>query len=122
MSRQDFKHGQVASGLAIGHVAFDIARFEQSTMSDVALQREVIGLFLAQLAQTRQRLKRGALSAKNRKFMSHNLRGAAAAIGALQIEELAKSWESVNFDPQVLNTMLEQAEAQFLAQSSAYIS
>ena len=91
-------------------------------MSDVALQREVIGLFLAQLAQMRQRLKRGALSAKNRKFMSHNLRGAAAAIGALQIEELAKSWESVNFDPQVLNTMLEQAEAQFLAQSRAFIS
>ncbi len=122
VSRQDFKHGQVASGLAIGHAAFDAVRFEQSTMSDVVLQREVIGLFLAQLAQTRQRLKRGALSAKNRKFMSHNLRGAAAAIGALQIEELAKSWETVNFDPPVLDALLQQAETAFLARCKAFIS
>jgi hypothetical protein len=91
-------------------------------MDDINLQREVIGLFRAQVAETKERIKMGAISPEDRKFLSHNLRGAAAAVGALQIEELAKTWENVSFDASVLEALLDQAEAAFVAESRAFHS
>ena len=122
MSRQDFKHAEVASAIGLGYAAFDRVRFVQATMNDAQLQREVLGLFISQLSETRQRLKASIFSSEDRKFMSHNLRGAASAVGALQIEELAKTWEAVSFDPIVLDALLEQAENAFLAESKPFTS
>ena len=122
MSRQDFKHVEVASAIGLGYEAFDRARFVQATMNDAQLQREVLGLFISQVSETRQRLKAGIFSSEDRRFMSHNLRGAASAVGALQIEELAKTWEAVSFDPMVLDALLEQAENAFLIESKPFTS
>ncbi len=121
MSRQDLQHGQVAAGLALEHIVFSRERLAYSTMNDAALQREVLGLFMAQLKETREQLKAKLISMQDRKFLSHNLRGAASAVGALQIEELAKSWESVNFDPLVLDALLEEAESSFRTETSVIL-
>ena len=117
VSRQDLKHGQVAAGIVLEHKVFDRERLGYSTMDDIELQREVLGLFATQLKETRDQLKTKDISAQDRKFMSHNLRGAASAVGALQIEELARSWENVNYDSAVLNALLEQAETAFLLET-----
>ena len=120
MSRQDFKHVLVAPGVVLSETVFDRVRFAHSTMDDVDLQREVIGLFRTQVAETKQRIKLGSISSEDRKFLSHNLRGAAAAVGALQIEELAKTWENVSFDAVVLEALLDQAETAFAQETSAF--
>ena len=122
VSRQDFKHVLVAPGVALSETVFDRVRFAQSTMDDIALQCEVIGLFRAQVAETKERIKLGSISSQDRKFLSHNLRGAAAAIGALQIEELAKTWENVSFDAAVLEALLDQAETAFIVETRAFHS
>ena len=122
MSRQDFKHVQVASDVVLSAMPFDHSRLAHSTMHDTELQREVVGLFMIQLKETRDRLEGAPLSSEDRKFLSHNLRGAASAIGALQIEELAKCWEKVGFDPKVLSALLQQAEIEFLELTSTYLS
>lgn len=122
VSRQDFKHVLVAPGVVLSETVFDRIRFAQSTMDDIDLQREVIGLFRAQVAETKDRIKLGSIAFEDRKFLSHNLRGAAAAVGALQIEELAKTWENVSFDAAVLEALLDQAEAAFVAETRAFHS
>ena len=119
MSRQDLKHGEVAAGIVLEQMVFDRDRLGYSTMNDRALQREVLGLFGDQLQETRDKLKTKIVSAQDRKFLSHNLRGAASAVGALQIEELARSWENVNYDPAVLSALLEQAETAFVHETKA---
>lgn len=119
VSRQDLKHGQVAVGIALEHIVFNREHLALSTMNDLELQREVVGLFLTQLRETRDSLKAKPMAAQDRKFMSHNLRGAASAVGALQIEELARIWESVNFDPVVIDALLEQAETAFSVETRA---
>jgi hypothetical protein len=120
VSRQDFKHVLVAPSVGLSETVFDRIRFAHSTMDDIDLQREVIGLFRVQVAETKERIKLGSISAEDRKFLSHNLRGAAAAVGALQIEELAKTWENVSFDAAVLEALLEQAEDAFIAESRVF--
>jgi HPt (histidine-containing phosphotransfer) domain-containing protein len=122
VSRQDFKHVLVAPRVVLSETVFDRVRFAHSTMDDVDLQREVIALFRAQVADTKERIKFGSISAEDRKFLSHNLRGAAAAVGAQQIEELAKTWENVSFDAAVLGALLEQAEAAFIAETRVFHS
>ena len=122
MSRQDFKHVQVAPNPGLEKPAFDRDRFVMSTMEDADLQREVIGLFVDQVDETCVRLDEGSISAEDRKFLGHNLRGAAAAVGALHIEELAKSWENVSYDLAVLRELLQQAKDAFLAKARPFIS
>jgi hypothetical protein len=122
LSRQDFKHVQVVPNLGLEQPAFDRDRFVMSTMDDAALQREVVGLFIVQVDETCVRLTEGTISAEDRKFLGHNLRGAAAAVGALHIEELAKSWESVSYDHAVLRELLQQAKTAFLAKARPFIS
>ncbi|MDE2446100.1 MAG: Hpt domain-containing protein [Alphaproteobacteria bacterium] len=121
VSRQDLKHGQVAAVAAFDHLAFNHSRLAHSTMDDMSLQREVLGLFLDQLAKTRAAFKEKPLTPQERKFLGHNLRGSAAAVGAEQIEELARSWEKVGFDAGVLDALFEQAEKAFRAEIRAFL-
>lgn len=122
MSRQNFKHAQVAPNVGLEQPVFDRDRFVMSTMDDADLQREVVGLFVDQVDETCARLREGSISAEDRKFLGHNLRGAAAAVGALHIEELAKSWENVSYDLAVLGKLLQQAKTAFLAKARPFIS
>lgn len=122
MSSQDFQHNEVALDAAARLVVFDRERFLTSTMNDYNLQREVLNLFLDQLAHIRAVINLKPQSSSERKFMAHTLRGAAAAVGASEIESLAKSWEAVNFDPVVLDALLEDARAAFVHEIRTFLS
>lgn len=61
------------------------------TMDDAALATEVLALFEAQL----KRLEILNWSKLDLAFEMHTLRGAAAAVGALQLQGLAQHWQDM---------------------------
>ena len=67
---------------------FDRSILMHHTMDDAALATEVLALFEAQL----QRLERLDWAKLDLPFEMHTLRGAAAAVGAVQLEVLAHHW------------------------------
>ncbi len=73
-------------------LVFDRLRFESNTMFDLALQCEILGLFHAQIEQIQSRLSQGVLSAEDNKFLGHTLCGAAASVGALELEDIGSNW------------------------------
>ena len=76
-------------------VIFDRAHLAQYTMDSPELEREIIGLFIAQLPSILDRLQNGDSSADWR-IATHTLKGSALAIGACKIGDLAKKLEPVN--------------------------
>jgi HPt (histidine-containing phosphotransfer) domain-containing protein len=72
---------------------FDRSHFESATMHDVVLQREILGLFFAQLEQVRERINLGPVSDDDARFLAHTLRGAASAVGASELEKIGMKWE-----------------------------
>jgi hypothetical protein len=73
--------------------SFDAKQFETATLEDTALQVEILGLFDEQLKAMQDKLVVGRLDPADCKFVGHTLRGSAAAVGALEIEALALSFE-----------------------------
>jgi hypothetical protein len=71
--------------------AFDRKVLTYQTMDDAALAEEILLLFLGQLA----RLERINWAALELAFEMHTLRGAAAVVGAGQIEALADGWQAL---------------------------
>jgi hypothetical protein len=94
-------------------LVFDRQRFEANTMYDGALQREILGLFLDQLQQIKVRLEEGPISAEDSRFLGHTLKGAAAAVGGLEFEDIGSNWEKLAIKEQDLQAMLMAAEASF---------
>jgi HPt (histidine-containing phosphotransfer) domain-containing protein len=83
------------SGEGFSAVAsLDRALLSENTMGEPALQREVLGLFGAQLRQVTDQLVH-VEDPRDWRFLSHTLRGAAAAVGAVEIRELATRWEKL---------------------------
>ncbi len=76
-------------------VIFDRAFLAQYTMDSPDLEREIIGLFLAQLPAILDRLRNGGSNADWR-IATHTLKGSALAVGACKIGELARKLEPVN--------------------------
>ena len=76
-------------------VVFDRAHLAQYTMDSPELEREIVGLFVAQLPGILDRLLNGNSGADWR-IATHTLKGSALAIGACKIGELAKQLEPVN--------------------------
>jgi HPt (histidine-containing phosphotransfer) domain-containing protein len=72
--------------------SFDREHFERQTFGDRSLQREIIGLFLAQVANSRNTLIEPMTTSAWR-YLTHTLKGAASAVGATQIAALASEWE-----------------------------
>jgi HPt (histidine-containing phosphotransfer) domain-containing protein len=72
---------------------FDVAFFEHCTMGDKQLMIELIGLFKSQIEKSENELMDISSDAKWR-FLAHTLKGAASAIGAIEIETLASAWEN----------------------------
>ena len=64
-------------------------------MDSPELEREIIGLFVAQLPDILDRLQNADSSADWR-IATHTLKGSALAIGACKIGDLAKKLEPVN--------------------------
>jgi HPt (histidine-containing phosphotransfer) domain-containing protein len=76
-------------------VVFDRAHLAQYTMESPELEREIVGLFVAQLPGILDRLLNGSSGADWR-IATHTLKGSALAIGACKIGDLAKQLEPVN--------------------------
>lgn len=76
-------------------VIFDRTHLAQYTMDSPELEREIIGLFVAQLPDILHRLQQADSSADWR-IATHTLKGSALAIGACKIGDLAKKLEPVN--------------------------
>lgn len=79
-------------------LALDLPHLNSSTFGDAQLRDEILRLFMAQLQQSRGRLL-DAVSAEDWRFVTHTLKGAAAAVGASQFHALAQSWEACGGPP-----------------------
>jgi HPt (histidine-containing phosphotransfer) domain-containing protein len=99
---------------------FDRDSFESSTMYDAGLQVEILSLFYAQLNAAKQKMSSGLLTQQENKFLGHTLRGAAAAVGALEIEHIAQCWEDGQSDLGVLAGKLDAAITLFRKETAFY--
>lgn len=96
---------------------FDREHLNQYTGGELALERELVTLFLGHFAPVRTQLEQ-AISAKDWKFAAHSLKGSARSIGAPQIANIAEQLEIMGFagtessKKQILDT-LDQAMAAF---------
>jgi HPt (histidine-containing phosphotransfer) domain-containing protein len=91
----------------------DRGHFEANTMYDVALQREILDIFLTQVNEMRLRLNSADVSPHDIKFLGHTLRGAAAAIGAVEFEVLGRKLEKQGGDPHKFAKLMLAAEQAF---------
>jgi HPt (histidine-containing phosphotransfer) domain-containing protein len=103
--------------LAVTADILDRVHLTRYTMDNPELEREIIGLFMAQLPATMAMLKTAA-SPADWKLATHTLKGSAAAVGATRINGLAAKLEKVEFDVDEragcdLIVALETAIAQF---------
>jgi HPt (histidine-containing phosphotransfer) domain-containing protein len=73
---------------------FDRLHLARYTMDSPDLERELVGLFLAQLPSILESLFT-ATSRDEWRFATHTLKGSAQAIGACQISDLAEKLEPV---------------------------
>jgi HPt (histidine-containing phosphotransfer) domain-containing protein len=74
-------------------IALDVQQLNRSTFGDRGLRAEIVRLFTVQLVQTRARVV-DAENAQDWRFVMHTLKGAASAVGALELAYLAAQWES----------------------------
>ena len=72
-------------------VALDVSYLNQTTFGDIALRSEIIGLFRAQVKAVRTQLLL-PVDQKAWIYLTHTLKGAAAAVGAQQLAALADTW------------------------------
>lgn len=100
-------------------VALDVQQLNRNTFGDVALRAEIIKLFSMQLEQSRLRIAE-AQTPTDWRFVTHTLKGAAAAVGALDIARLAANWEKTGLPatPHAKAELLaayDKAQAAFLS-------
>lgn len=86
---------------------FDRQHFSAYTMKDAALEREIIGLFMAQLEEVSVQLN-CKLTPQEWIFLTHTLRGSAAAVGAFVLLDLAENWEAAGKQPERFNLMQQK--------------
>ncbi len=102
---------QIAPQFEIGQLsALNGQHFTMSTMDEQALQLEVIALFLNQITAIQ------TSSAKaDSAFLAHTLRGAALAVGADEIAEIAGLWQDKSISRPAFEQFLQLAETRFKA-------
>lgn len=110
-----------ADAEAVDRTVFDREHLRQYTSGDAALERELVGLFLAQFAPARAQLDDTA-SVEDWKFASHSLKGSARSIGAPQIAALAEELEIVGQNETTRSrtevlAQLDEAMAAFAAEA-----
>jgi HPt (histidine-containing phosphotransfer) domain-containing protein len=96
---------------------FDETHFVHQTFGDPDLQKEILGLFIAQVNEAKQAFCR-PMTTNAWRFLTHTLKGAAASVGANRIAQLAAQWELAGSpqDPEARRDIAEQ----FLAECSAF--
>jgi HPt (histidine-containing phosphotransfer) domain-containing protein len=75
-------------------VPVDHAHLSRYTLGDARLEREILGLFLAQLPLTIESL-RFATTDRDWQIAAHTLKGSCRAVGAWQIANLAQEAERI---------------------------
>mgnify|MGYP001049356352 CR=1 FL=1 len=80
------------SGTA-AHGPIDLDHLRKMTLSDAALEREVLQLFVEQTAGLMQTL---ATLPENATALAHTLKGSARAIGAFRVAEAAAALEAAS--------------------------
>jgi HPt (histidine-containing phosphotransfer) domain-containing protein len=75
-----------------GGVALDVNYLNRATFGDKPLRSEIIGLFLAQVNGLARQLET-PLDATAWRFLTHTLKGAASAVGAQYMAEIAAVWD-----------------------------
>lgn len=70
----------------------DISYLNRVTFGDLPLRGEIVTLFLTQVNGLARRLD-FPLDAVAWQFLTHTLKGAASAVGATHIAEIASAWE-----------------------------
>src|SRR5689334_21808170 len=91
----------------IDPAVFDRNHLNRYTEGDLALERELLGLFLGQYTPLRAQLAQAA-SPEDWKFATHSLKGSARSIGAPQIAQIAERLESMGY-----SAPLKERQAQF---------
>ena len=92
MGRQTHKIAANAVGAIKNCSPLNRDYLETVTFGDSALREDLLTLFRDQLLAAIQKLPLIA-SAQDWRFLTHSLRGAAAAIGADEIAALCRNWE-----------------------------
>jgi HPt (histidine-containing phosphotransfer) domain-containing protein len=105
---------------------FDREHLSQYTGGDDALERELVGLFLAQFAPVRAQLDEAA-SADDWKFAAHSLKGSARSIGAPRIAALTDEIEDLGWTGEArlkrrVLAELDQAMAAFAAEAEKLLA
>lgn len=81
--------GGIAAGPEGGAVApIDRKHLARFTLGDAGLEREILGLFIAQLPLTVEQL-RFATTERDWHVYAHTLKGSAQAVGAIRVAKLA---------------------------------
>src|SRR5690606_12336620 len=81
----------------------DLAYLGRQTMGDRALEQEVLGLFVQQLATIGERIE--AEDTQERQRLAHTLRGSAAGIGAFPLSECAAEIEAAPDSPELVTKL-----------------
>ncbi len=72
--------------------ALDLQHLNTNTFGDLLLRAEILALFSSQIDQSRVSMLTAA-SPLDWRFLTHTLKGAASAVGAIAFAELAARWE-----------------------------
>lgn len=89
--RETMPQGPSAEALQLTPV--DLKHLRRYTLGDAGLEREILGLFFAQLPNTIAALS-GASTQKEWKVAAHTLKGSGRAVGAWRIARIAEQAEN----------------------------
>lgn len=117
---------QNADAGAADPAIFDRKHLSQYTGGDDALERELVGLFLAQFAPVQAQLNEAA-SADDWKFAAHSLKGSARSIGAPRIAALTEEIEDIGWTGEAklkkrVLAELDEAMAAFAAEAEKLLA
>ncbi len=100
----DSKHAPALSDI------IDTAHLARYTMGDVKLERELLGMFDAQLEELLAALEAAREDVREWKLAAHTLKGAARAVGAFSLAETALALEKEG--PSVPDALMERLRRQ----------
>jgi HPt (histidine-containing phosphotransfer) domain-containing protein len=105
--RIDRVSGEEVRGAAPPQMPVDLTHLRRFTLGNVALEREVLELFVEQAPKTLERMQL-AQTERAWRDAAHTLKGSAAAIGATAIARTAAEAEQLKCDPRSWPEMLER--------------
>lgn len=84
----------------------DLAHLSRQTMGDRALEQEVLGMFVQQVAVMAERMKAADLSERRR--LAHTLKGSARSVGAFMLADCAGALEDEPASPAAMAVLTDR--------------